>query len=114
MLPSPSLSRRNDAPGRVPQTAVPALIEEMTALGGITRRFTARLVGGASLFTSLTPTGSIQMGERNVVASRQVLTALSIPLVGEAVGGGAGRSIWFTVADGRILVRSAAQVVQSL
>jgi chemotaxis protein CheD len=109
MLPSRSLARRDDVVGKTPQMAVPALIEKMVIRGANARRMTGRLVGGASLFASLTPPGSIQMGERNVVASREVLNQHGIPLVGELVGGESGRSVWFRPADGSITVRSANQ-----
>ena len=45
------------------------------------------------MFAALAPPGTIQMGERNVVASRQVLSTHGIPLVGEAVGGDYGRTV---------------------
>ncbi len=68
LLPSRSLSRSGDNPGRFPQTAVPALIDEMSALGADRRRLIARLIGGASMFATLIPSGSMQMGDRNVIA----------------------------------------------
>jgi chemotaxis protein CheD len=105
LLPSRSLSRHSESLGRFPQSAVPALITEMSSLGADPRRLTARLVGGASMFASLSPPGSFQMGDRNVVASREVLNNHGIPVVGEAVGGGSGRSMWFHPSDGRIEVR---------
>ncbi|MFN8646196.1 MAG: chemotaxis protein CheD [Gemmatimonadales bacterium] len=109
LLPSRSLSRSAENPGRFPQTALPALVEEMTALGADRRRLTARLAGGASMFANLVPAGSMQMGDRNVIAVREVLNHLAIPIVGESVGGNSGRSVWFTVADGQVEVRSAGQ-----
>jgi chemotaxis protein CheD len=109
MLPSRSLARRDDVVGKTPQTAVPALIERLVILGANALRMTGRLVGGASLFASLTPPGSIQMGERNVVASREVLNQHGIPIIGEMVGGESGRSVWFNLSDGAITVRSANQ-----
>jgi chemotaxis protein CheD len=109
MLPSRSLARRDDVVGKTAQTAVPALLQQLEKLGANQRRITGRLVGGASLFAALSPPGSIQMGERNVVASREVLNQHGIPLVGELVGGESGRSVWFTLSDGSVRVRSAAQ-----
>jgi chemotaxis protein CheD len=109
MLPSHTLARRPDRPGKTPQTAVPTLLELMIELGAERRRITARLVGGASLFASLSPPGSIQMGERNVVACRDVLNQLGIPLVTEQVGGESGRSVWFYASDGKAIIRSANQ-----
>jgi len=109
MLPSKSLARREDVAGKTPQSAIPALLERLTLLGAEPRRLTGRLVGGASLFAGLTPPGSIQMGERNVVASREVLNLYSIPLVAEQVGGESGRSVWFDIKEGTVLIRSANQ-----
>jgi chemotaxis protein CheD len=114
LLPSRSLSRGADNPGRFPQTAVPALVEQMTALGADPRRLTARLVGGASMFANLVPAGSIQMGDRNVIASREVLNQLAVPITAESVGGTQGRSVWFHTADGRLVVRSVGTGVQKL
>lgn len=107
LLPSPSLSRREDAgPGRFPQTAVPALVERMAALGAAPRRLTARLVGGAAMFTNLSPVGAIQMGERNAVASRQALLAHGIAVVGEDLGGDYGRTVRLDVSTGALDVTS--------
>jgi chemotaxis protein CheD len=114
LLPSRSLSRAGDNPGRFPQTAIPRLLEEMVGLGADPRRMVARLVGGASMFANLVPAGSMQMGDRNVIASREVLHQLAVPIVGEAVGGQEGRSVWFHVAEGRLLVRSVGHGVQTL
>src|SRR5205823_273084 len=65
-----------------------------------------KLVGGASMFAQLMTPGSVQMGERNIVAARNALRAASIPLAREAVGGGAGRSVRFHVADGHVEIRT--------
>jgi chemotaxis protein CheD len=114
LLPSPALSRCDGNPAKTPQTAVPRLLELMAKRGASPRRVTARLVGGASMFAALSPPGTIQMGERNVVASRQVLNSHAIPLVGEAVGGDYGRSVWLEVSDGRLEVRSVAHGIRAL
>ena len=52
------------------------------------------------MFAQLMMPGAVQMGERNLVATRNALRAATIPVAGEAVGGQAGRSVRFFVADG--------------
>jgi chemotaxis protein CheD len=106
LLPSPALSRGSPNPARVPQTAVPALLSEMASAGASPRRIKARLVGGASMFAALATPGTIQMGERNVVAARQTLASAGIPIVGEAVGGDYGRTVRLHVRNGRLDVSS--------
>jgi chemotaxis protein CheD len=114
LLPSPALSRRDTNPAKFPQLAVPRLLELMAREGASPRRITARLAGGASMFAALAPTGTIQMGERNVVASRQVLNGLGIPLVGEAVGGDFGRTVRLFVGTGKVEVTSVSHGSQTL
>jgi chemotaxis protein CheD len=114
LLPSPALSRVDNNPAKFPQTAVPRLIELMVAEGARPQRITARLAGGASMFAALMPPGTIQMGERNLVAARQVLNTHGVPLVGEAVGGDFGRTVRLRVRDGNIEVSTVAHGIQHL
>ncbi len=106
LLPSRSLARDATNPAKFPETAVPFLVEQLRELDADPRRLVAKLVGGASMFAQLTAPGSVQMGERNVAASRSALRGAAIPVIAEAVGGGAGRSVRFHISDGRVEVRS--------
>ncbi len=114
LLPSRALARSESNPAKVPHTAIPLLLEQMMSRGANPRRITARLAGGASMFANLAPPGTIQMGERNLVATRQVLNAQNIPLTGEAVGGDFGRTVRLNCRDGRIAVTSVLHGVSQL
>jgi chemotaxis protein CheD len=109
LLPSPSLTRERDHPGKFPQTAIPLLIERMVESGAGRRRLHARLIGGASLFGALLQGRAMPMGERNLAATRAVLRAERIPVSGEATGGDFGRSLRFAVDDGRIEIRAVGR-----
>ena len=114
LLPTPALSRLDSNPAKFPQTAIPRLIELMVAEWAKAQRITARLAGGASMFAALAPPGTIHMGERNLVAARQVLNAHGVPLVGEAVGGDFGRTVRLRVHDGTVEVSTVAHGTQQL
>jgi chemotaxis protein CheD len=114
LLPSPALAKADANPAKFPQTALPRLLELMSQRGAVGRRMTARLVGGASMFASLAAPGTIQMGERNVVACRQVLHQHGLPITGEATGGGYGRTVRLWAEDGRVEVSSVAYGVRTL
>jgi chemotaxis protein CheD len=114
LLPSPALARMDANPAKFPQSAVPRLLELMVADGAQPGRITARLAGGASMFSALAPPGTIQMGERNLVAARQVLHTHGVPLVGQAVGGDFGRTVRFRVDDGQVEVRTVSHGIQRL
>jgi len=114
LLPSPALSRIQDAPGRYPESAVPALLDTMADLGARRERITARLIGGASMFASLSPRGTLQMGDRNTVASREALAAHGVLVAGELVGGEHGRSVTLDIESGRVEITSVARGVETL
>lgn len=106
LLPSRSLARDSSNPAKFPETAVPLLLQRMAQLGADPRRVVAKLAGGASMFAALMTPGTIQMGERNVVASRNALRDAAISITGEAVGGAQGRSVRFHLADGSVEIRT--------
>jgi chemotaxis protein CheD len=107
LLPSQSMSRETANPAKFPETIVPLMLEEMRALGaGPTARISAKIVGGASMFSQLVVGSGVNVGERNIAATREVLAELGVPLIAEDTGLDYGRSVYFHLADGRIEVRS--------
>jgi chemotaxis protein CheD len=114
LLPSPALTRPDNNPAKFPQSAVPRLLELMLADGARPERVTGRLAGGASMFAALAPAGTIQMGERNLVAARHALASNGVRLIGEAVGGDFGRTVRLRVCDGTVEVRTVAHGIKHL
>ena len=106
LLPSTGMSQDRTNRAKFPSTAVPLLCERMQALGARTGRMRAKIVGGASMFTSLLSATGLQIGERNVVATRAALEHAGIPIVGQEVGGDYGRSVYFDVHDGSVTIKS--------
>jgi chemotaxis protein CheD len=105
LLPSEGLSRDAGNRAKFPSTAVPLLLEEMKKAGA-TGTPRAKIAGGASMFAALIPAGGINMGERNVLATRTALQYAGIPVAAADVGGDYGRSVYFHLDDGRLLIRS--------
>jgi chemotaxis protein CheD len=107
LLPSPSMSRETSNPAKFPETIVPVMLAEMQAMGvRSSARVSAKIVGGASMFGQLVSGTGINVGERNVTATREVLATVGIPLLAEDTGLDYGRSVYFHLADGRVEVRS--------
>jgi chemotaxis protein CheD len=105
LLPSEAVSRETGNQAKFPGTAVPLLLEQMAALGA-GRGVTAKIVGGASMFTALLSSTGVNMGDRNVDATVRALEAAQIPLVARDTGGDYGRSVSLDVSTGRVDVRS--------
>jgi len=106
LLPTEAMSRDRSNPAKFPATVVPILLDRMRDLGAMGNRLRAKIVGGASMFGNLIPPGGVNIGERNVVAVRQVLAGAKIPIVAEDTGSDYGRSVYLNVADGAVEVRS--------
>ncbi|MDB4886210.1 MAG: cheD [Gemmatimonadetes bacterium] len=107
LLPTPLMSRETSNPAKFPETIVPLMLEEMRGLGVRPgSRVTGKIVGGASMFGQLVSGSGINVGERNVLATRDVLAAAGIPLLAEDTGLDYGRSVYFHLSDGHVDVRS--------
>ena len=109
LLPSARLSRDAGHPAKFPETAVPLLVERLVAIGAERHRLVAKLAGGASMFAQLLTSGALQMGERNLVAARDVLRREAIPIIAEATGGERGRTVRFQVWDGSVEIRTVGE-----
>ncbi len=106
LLPTESMSRDRSNPAKFPATVMPILLDRMRNVGAVGNRLRAKIVGGASMFGNLIPPGGVNIGERNVIAVRQVLAGAKIPIVAEDTGSDYGRSVYLNVADGAVEVRS--------
>jgi chemotaxis protein CheD len=85
--------------------AVPELLAELKQAGARKVRLEAVLVGGASMFA--VSTSSLEVGQRNEAAVRELLKAVRIPVVATATGGSKGRTIRVEVGTSAVTVREA-------
>ncbi len=102
----PAEINRNHTPGRFAPTAIPEMVRLMEAAGASRSALFARMVGGAAMFESVLPAEGLRLGARNVDAVRAALETAEIPLRGEDVGGGFGRTVYFTAGDGKVVVHA--------
>jgi chemotaxis protein CheD len=85
--------------------AVPELVSQLEAAGARKVRLEAVLVGGASMFA--VSSSSLEVGQRNEAAVRDLLKGLRIPVRANATGGSKGRTIRVDVATGIVKYREA-------
>jgi chemotaxis protein CheD len=102
----PQSQGRGDAnPRKFADLAVPELVSEMEAAGARKVRLEAALVGGASMFA--VSAASLEVGQRNEAAVRELLAGMRIPVRANATGGARGRTIRVDVATGTVTFREA-------
>jgi chemotaxis protein CheD len=115
MLPNGPSSAAAAQAGKFCDLAVPALLQQMEALGADRSRIFARIVGGATMFSFAGERGGPPaLGERNLIAAREALTAAGIDIRAEEAGGSQGRSLELEPAEGTLAVWSAFQYVRWL
>ncbi len=117
VLPDSSEARTNPhrtiKPAKFADTAIAAALESMLKAKAQKRRITAKIVGGASMFSSDGSKDSIfDVGRRNVDAVKEVLKKERIKVLTEDTGGSTGRSLNFYTESGRIVVRSKSNSIE--
>ena len=79
----------------------------MTMLGANKARLTAKIAGGAQMFSVNSTVFNI--GERNVAAVKQVLASYRIKIVAEETGANFGRTQFFHGDTGVMEIRAATR-----
>lgn len=106
LLPNEAMSRDRSNPAKFAATVVPLLVTEMSKLGARRDRLQAKIAGGASMFGNLVASAGVNIGERNILAAREVLAGIKVPIVAEDTGSDYGRTVFLHLEDGRLEVRS--------
>ncbi len=104
MLPHSAKGLQEPLPSKFADTAVPALAQAIRCLSGTHSRLTAKIAGGANMFAN-TCSNNLDIGAKNVRATKNALIEHKIRLIGEDVGGIHGRRVTFNVVSGSILVK---------
>ncbi len=110
MLPQGSMDpeKARRCPGMFVDTAVPALLDAMAALGADRRNLVAKMAGGAAVFNDH---GLFRIGERNIAALRKMLWRNEILVAAQDVGGAWARTMYVSVATGRVTLRTGPDQV---
>ena len=87
---------------RYADTAIDEMLKKMEAQGAKRENIEAKIIGGANMFSAFRS----DISEDNISYAREKLKKLSIPIVGECVGGSQGRSVEFSIASGIVTVKT--------
>ncbi len=90
-------------------TGIEELVRRMEAMGAKRNRLTAKLAGGATMFATQSKSDLVKIGERNVLASKQKLAELKIPILAEDTGKNYGRTVVFYPETGEYIIRAVGR-----
>lgn len=106
MLPDSTNTKNNSNRFKFADTGVTDLIANMERAGASKLKITAKIAGGAQMFTSSNASDIMKIGERNVDAVKQQLKNHGIRIIAEDTGDSFGRTIELFAEDGSLAVKS--------
>ncbi len=101
-------------PGKYADSGTAHLIRGLEGQGAARSRMTAKIAGGAAVTRGTMPDSLLDVGSKNVAAVQAALEREGIPITAYDTGGHHGRSIWFWVKSGKVIVRTAKNVTIQL
>ena len=102
----PSARGKTDSPGKFADTAIPKLIEDMESLAGVELKLTAKMAGGACMFSK---SAAANIGSQNTETCERLLGELGIPIVAKHCGGSKGRRMSLDTGNGRVVIEIVGQ-----
>ncbi len=108
MLPLYHEGRDKSNPGKYVDTSVYLMVDELQELGTKKRMIKAKIVGGAQMFSFISP-DALDVGSRNIECAKKTLKDEGIPIIAEDVGGKKGRTMNFDLKTGIIEVKTSGE-----
>jgi len=99
-----NLERARQQPGVFADTGIPLLFEAAYPYGLNKKRAIVTLVGGADMTQQAG--SSFATGRRNALAAKNVLWRAGVFVSGQEIGGTGARTLYLSVADGRMEVHN--------
>ncbi|MDD3223544.1 MAG: chemotaxis protein CheD [Clostridium sp.] len=93
MLPESKQFREVTKPYKFADLAIPILVDKMIKEGARVKNIKAKIAGGASMFNFSDKSMNMDIGKRNGVSVKKVLSDLNIPVLNEDIGGNKGRTM---------------------
>lgn len=106
LLPDSKQMPGNTTPMKFADSAIPLLIKKMEAMGARAPMLKAKIAGGAQMFASMSNASIANIGARNVIAVKETLMRLRIPIIAEDTGANYGRTLYFSATDFSITIKS--------
>ncbi len=110
MLPDSTQIRNNSNVAKFADTGIQKLYEEMIKIGATKGKMVAKIAGGAKMFElSNSNSQTVNIGDKNAIASREKLKQLGIPLIAEDTGLNFGRTVELYSETGVYLIKAVGK-----
>ena len=110
MLPDSTKIKNNENRAKFADTGIQDLYNEMLKMGAARTKITAKIAGGAKMFTFGDKVSEfMQVGDRNVQATKEKLNELKVSILAEDTGLNFGRTIIFDSETGILTIKAVGQ-----
>jgi chemotaxis protein CheD len=109
VLPDSTSAKHNSMPGKYADTAVPELLNSMISLGAKKNNLIIKATGGAQMFNLEKGSNILNIGMRNIVAIKALLSQMGLTIKAADTGGNRGRTVKIDVATGYVTVKILGQ-----
>lgn len=106
MLPNSTQIKNNSNLAKFADTGIAKLLEVMIKMGARRNKIVSKIAGGAQMFSFNESSDVMRIGARNIVATKETLEKLGIPLIAEDTGGNHGRTIELYSESGILLIKT--------
>lgn len=114
MLPSSLQARNNSNVAKFADTGIQCLVDKMIELGAVKSNIVAKIAGGSQMFAFSASSDMTRIGTRNVIATKEKLEELKIPILSEDTGGNFGRTIELYSNDGKLMIKTIGHGVKQI
>ncbi len=114
MLPSSKQIKNNENKAKFADTGIQLLLDRMLTTGCNKSSIIAKIAGGSQMFLFQNDNDMMKIGQKNVVATKEMLNLLRIPIIAEDTGGNYGRTIEFHTTDGRLVIKTIGHGVHEI
>ena len=111
MLPDSTQIRNNTNLAKFADTGIDQLINELKIAGADIKSLTAKIAGGAQMFSFTGSSDLTKVGDRNVEATIQKLQTLKIPNLASDTGKNYGRTIVFSPETGMLQIKAVGKEI---
>ena len=115
MMPSSTeIIDRNINVMKYADTAIPELIKRMERVGASSFNLTAKIAGGAEMFSMAGAGNKFNIGERNIAAVKAALQKARIRIVAHDVGANYGRTVEVFAANGLYRIKAISKGIKEI
>lgn len=111
MLPDSTQIRNNTNLAKFADTGIDQLINQLKTAGADIKSLTAKIAGGAQMFSFSGSSDLTKVGDRNVEATIQKLESLKIPILASDTGKNYGRTIVFSTETGLLQIKAVGKEI---